>query len=262
MIPFTLNWFGMAVHDVPATTEFYSKKLGFSFWQDEEKLGMWRMFETRRMKFELFKAHSERLKVTGWGTGQAFRPAILVNNLASATARLQDQGVSLFHEASEFGPQVEIMGPEGIRWSLVENPGIEMDWSHPVIGGIELKAANLNAQKDFYTRVFGMKIENKTGSAIQLTQSSGEAWLRIQPGGTATSLTIGVGSPKPAFFFPIWISYETEDIKQTDAWLQQQKVTIIRPLTHHEDWNGTDVIITDVDGNAIQVVQYGKLNGE
>ena len=262
MIPFTLNWFGMAVHDVPATTEFYSKKLGFSFWQDEEKLGMWRMFETRRMKFELFKAHSERLKVTGWGTGQAFRPAILVNNLASATARLQDQGVSLFHEASEFGPQVEIMGPEGIRWSLVENPGIEMDWSHPVIGGIELKAANLNAQKDFYTRVFGMKIENKTDSVIQLTQSSGEAWLRIQPGGTATSLTIGVGSPKPAFFFPIWISYETEDIKQTDAWLQQQKVTIIRPLTHHEDWNGTDVIITDVDGNAIQVVQYGKLNGE
>lgn len=262
MIPFTLNWFGMAVHDVPATTDFYSKKLGFFFWQDEDKFGMWRMFETRRMKFELFKAHSERLKVEGWGNGQAFRPAILVNNLASATARLQDQGVLLFHEASEFGPQVELMGPEGIRWSLVENPDIEMDWTHPVMGGIELKAANLNAQKDFYTRVFDMKIENKTDSAIHLTQSSGEAWLRIQPGGTATSLTVGAGNPKPAFFFPIWISYETKDIKQADAWLQQQKVTIIRPLTLHEDWNGTDVIITDVDGNAIQVVQYGTLNGE
>ena len=130
------------------------------------------------------------------------------------------------------------------------------------MGGIELKAANLNEQKDFYTRVFGMKIENKTDSVIQLTQSSGEAWLRIQPGGTATSLTIGVGDPKPAFFFPIWISYETKDIKRADAWLQQQKVNIIRPLTLHEDWNGTDVIITDVDGNAIQVVQYGTLNGE
>jgi predicted enzyme related to lactoylglutathione lyase len=137
-----------------------------------------------------------------------------------------------------------------------------MDWAHPLIGGVELKAANLNAQKDFYTRVFGMKIENKTGRTIHLTRARGEAWLRIQPGGTTTSLTVGVGNPKPAFFFPIWISYETKDIKQADAWLQQQKVTIIRPLTSHEDWDGTDVIITDIDGNAIQVVQYGTLNGE
>lgn len=260
MTSFTLNWFGMAVQDVPATTDFYSKKLGFHFWQDEDKSLLWRYFETRRMTFELFKAHSDRFDVKGWGNGQAFRPAILVNDLSAAVTRLQNQGVLLSHEISEFGHQIEITGPEEIRWSLIAGSDIEIDWAHPVIGGIELKAANLEAQKDFYTQIFGMVVEHQTDQVIHLTQPNGEAWLRIQAGGTSTSLQAVVNNPKPAFFFPIWISYETKDIKQANTWLQQQNVTIIRPITYHKDWEGTDIIIADVDGNAIQVVQYGKPN--
>jgi predicted enzyme related to lactoylglutathione lyase len=260
MTAFTLNWFGMAVQDVPATTDFYSKKLGFHFWQNEDKSLLWRYFETRRMTFELFKAHSGRFVVKGWGNGQAFRPAILVNDLSAAVTRLQNQGVLLSHEISEFGHQIEITGPEEIRWSLIAGSDIEIDWAHPVIGGIELKAANLEAQKDFYTQIFGMVVEHQTDQVIHLTQPNGEAWLRIQAGGTSTSLQAVVNNLKPAFFYPIWISYETKDIKQANTWLQQQNVTIIRPITYHKDWEGTDIIIADVDGNAIQVVQYGKPN--
>lgn len=254
---FTLNWFGMAVQDVPVTTDFYSEKLGFAFWLDENK-DQWCQFTTRRMTFELFKAHPERFEVRAWGDGQAFRPAILVSDLSASAAMLRDQGISHFHEISEFGPQIEMIGPDGVRWSLGEDPKIDMDWVHPIIGGIELKAANLEAQNDFYTRVFGMASQHKTDQAVQLSHPSGEAWLRIQAGGSSTALQAGTINPTPAFFFPIWISFETQDILQANAWLLRQEVTILRPFTYHADWDGTDVILADVDGNAIQVVQYGK----
>lgn len=260
MIPLTLNWFGMAVHDVIAATDFYGRKLGFSYWQNEGN-SPWRQFNTRRMIFELFEAHPDRLKVTGWGNGQAFRPVILVQELAATEAMLQDQGVPLSRETSEFGARIEMAGPEGIRWGLIEAPDAETDWAHPVIGGIELKASDLEAQKTFYTEILGMTIEHETDRAVHLGPKNEETWLRIEAGGITTPLSAGMGNPKPAFFRPIWISYETKDVRRVNDWLHQQNVTIIHPLTHHEDWNGTDIILADVDGNAIQVVQYGKSDG-
>lgn len=258
MATFTLNWFGMAVQNVPAATDFYSNKLGFRISQDEEKSFLWQYFETRCMTFELFKAHSDRFQAKGWGNGQAFRPAILVNDLSIAIKKLQNQGVLLSPEVSEFGHQIEITGPDEIRWSLVGGSDIEIDWAHPVIGGIELKAANLKAQKNFYTQVFGMVVDYETDRVIHLTQPNGEAWLRIQVGGSSTSLQATQNHPKPALLFPIWISYETKDIQQANVWLQKQNATILHPITNHKDWGGTDIIIADIDGNAIQVVQYGE----
>lgn len=123
----------------------------------------------------------------------------------------------LSHEISEFGPQIERTGPEEIRWSVIGGSDIEIDWAHPVIGGIELKAANLEAQIDFYTQVLGMGIVHQTNQAVHLTQPDGEAWLRIQAGGTSTSRPVAINHPEPAFFFPFWISYETNDIKLANA---------------------------------------------
>jgi|GEM_PF-2955685 len=255
LIPLTLNWFGMAVHDVPAASDFYGPALGFSFEQNEA-YGPWRYFQTQRMTFELFQAHPDRLPVKAWGNGQAFRPVILVSDLSATAAMFQQQGIPFSQSTVEFGTQPEMTGPEGIRWGLRESPNIEMDWAHPVIGGIELKAANLKAQKAFYTQVLGMTIEAETDQAIHLNQPQGEAWLRIEAGGVATPPRRG--EDKPAFFYPIWISYETNDAQQANVWLQQHHVTILHPLTYHADWLGTDIIIADADGNAIQVVQYGK----
>jgi predicted enzyme related to lactoylglutathione lyase len=208
------------------------------------------------MTFELFQAHPGRLLVKAWGNGQAFRPAILVSDLSATATLLQKQGIQLSQSAGEFGSQLEMTGPEGLRWGLMESPNIEMDWAHPIIGGIELKAANLKAQKEFYTQVLGMTLAEETDQAVHLNQSNGEAWLRIEAGGVATSPRHG--EDKPAFFYPIWISYETNDAKQANVWLQGQNVTFLRPLTYHADWEGTDIIIADMDGNAIQVVQYGR----
>ncbi len=255
MISLTLNWFGMAVHDVPTASDFYSKKLGISF-EENEAHGPWRYFQTRGMVFEMFQAHRDRIKVKAWGSGQAFRPIISVRDISTTTAMLQDQGVPFSHTTSELGSKIEMIGPEGIRWGLAENPEIDMEWAHPLIDGIELKAANLVAQRNFYTQILGMTIERETDQTIHLVQQNAEAWLRIQAGGTSAQTKLG--EEKPAFFHPIWISYETDNVKHANVWLQEQNVNILHPLTYHQDWNGTDIIIADADGNAIQVVQYGK----
>jgi catechol 2,3-dioxygenase-like lactoylglutathione lyase family enzyme len=246
----------MAVHDVSAAADFYGKILAFSNIEDET-LGPWRMFQTQGMTFELFQAHPTRSQVLGWGKGQAFRPVILVPDLSAAMALLQQYDIAFSRSQLDGSPQIEMVGPEGIRWAFRESPTIQMDWAHPVIAGVELKAAHLQAQKEFYTQILGMRIEAETDHSVHLTQTSGDAWLHIEAGGTATPLRIG--EPRPAFFHPVWISYETRDVKQANTWLLNQDVTILRPLTYHPDWHGTDILLADADGNVVQVVQAGKV---
>jgi predicted enzyme related to lactoylglutathione lyase len=257
MISLTLNWFGIAMHNMPAAAQFYSNQLGLSFQEDAEK-GLWRYFETRRMVFELFAAQPARIHIEGWGRGQAFRPAFLVNDLSTVEAHLQQIGVPVSREASEFGSRLEMTGPESLRLSFVESQDVVTDWAHPLVGGIELKAAQLEAQRNFYVEVLGMSVAQRKGQAIHLTQTNGEAWLRMEPGGMPLSLPPEAGSRRPAFFYQIWISFETPDVTCAKDWLEGHDVKILQPLTHHEDWGGTDIIIADVDGNAIEIVQYQR----
>jgi len=260
MIGLTLNWFGMAVHDVPAASDFYSQRLGFSFLEDEAD-PLWRQFQTRCTTFELFQAHPQRLTVNAWGDGQAFRPFILVDKLSAALDRLQRQGISFSRAESSVGKLLEMVGPENIRWSLMESTGIQMDWAHPTIGGIELKAVDLDAQKAFYTEILGMTFEREVEGSLFLSQPDELARLLIHPGGVFTHPPAPAGEEKPAYFYPIWISFETQNVKHANVWLKQQNAVILHPLTYHEDWNGTDIILADGDGNAVQVVQYGKVDG-
>lgn len=259
MARLTLNWFGMAVHNVLAASDFYGGNLGFTFEEGEENGGPWRYFKTRGMTFELFQAHPERREVNGWGDGQAFRPVWLVRDLAETSVLLRDQGISYAAQTSEYGAPIEMTGPEGIRWRIIESADIEMNPARPFIAGIELRAADLEAQKEFYSRALGMTIRRESDQDAHLDQPGGEAWLRIEAGGKPAPVRFG--EEKPAFFHPIWISFETEDVKQANLWLQSQNVTILHPLTYHEHWQGTDIILADADGNAVQVVQYGKAEG-
>ena len=102
MIPLTLNWFGVAMHDMPGAAQFYSDQLGLAFKEDAE-LGLWRYFETRRMVFELFSAHPERIAIEGWGRGQNYRPAFLVDDLVVVETHLHKIGVLVARETAEFG---------------------------------------------------------------------------------------------------------------------------------------------------------------
>lgn len=257
MIPLTLNWFGMAVHDVSVTANFYGNQLGFAFKEDADK-DLWRYFETRNMVFEVFAAHPARINVDGWGRGQAFRPAFLASDLPAVENKLSEVCVRYSKDSSEFGRRLEMVGPDHIRMSFIESPEVEMDWKHPLVGGIELKAALVEAQRDFYVDVFGMSVAQQKNGVLHMTQTYGAAWLRIEAGGRRSSLPAEAGNDTPAFFYPIWISFETQDAESANTWLANQDVSVLQPLTRHQDWGGTDIIIADPDGNAIQIVEYGK----
>ena len=103
-----------------------------------------------------------------------------------------------------------------------------------------------------------MQVEWEGEQAIHLTQAYGEAWLRMEAGGRRLPLPSETGMLKPAFFYPLWISFETPDAVQANEWLSDQNVTVLQPLTHHQDWGGTDIIIADPDDNAIEIVEYRK----
>jgi predicted enzyme related to lactoylglutathione lyase len=250
-----LNWFGIAVHDVPAAADFYNKELGLAYIEDEAH-GQWRQFKTRRMLFEMFEAHANRFPVTAWGQGQAFRPVILVPDLSAAAEMLQEKNITHSYTGARSGSQLEMIGPEGFRWSLQEASMPSVNWTHPVIGGVELKAANLNAQKEFYTQIAGMNLEADTGDGFFLTQAKGKVWLRIIAGGKEAPIILD--QPGIAFFHPIWLSFETQAVENVNECLQDQDVTIVQPLTYHPDWLGTDILLGDADGNVIQIVQYGR----
>ena len=247
----------MAVHDFPAAAEFYSAKLGMVYTEDEA-LPFWRCFGTRRTTFELFLAHPDRVKVEAWGKGQAFRPVLLVRDLVSTEAWLNQQGISSTRSTSAAVAQIEMTGPEGIRWGLTESADGATDRERPVIGGIELKTNNLEAQTDFYTRILGMQIQHQTNQGTLLNQHNSDTWLYIESGGTSAPSTTEMAPESPAFLHPVWISFETQDARAANFWLQRQGISMLRPLTYHADWKGTDSLLADADNNIVQVVQYGK----
>ena len=63
------------------------------------------------------------------------------------------------------------------------------------------------------------------------------------------------GNSSPFLKQPVWTSFETPDIDEASNWLIAQKVPLVQDVTSH-DWGGKDVVIEDVDGNPIQVVEY------
>jgi hypothetical protein len=65
----------------------------------------------------------------------------------------------------------------------------------------------------------------------------------------------------PARGHPIFISFMTSDIEDVAALLREANVTVLKGIERHADWGGTDLIIADVDGNSLQIVQYGTQIG-
>jgi predicted enzyme related to lactoylglutathione lyase len=258
MIDLTLNWMGMGVHDFDAAYNFYAQLLGINNHQNPAH-GKWAYFETKGMTFELFQADPGRPVVDKWGIGQGYRPSILVNDLAQTIATLIAKGVTLSEVSkTPMGPLVEMEAPDGIRWSLCQAEGFPatQEWAHPYIGWVEVKTANVAAQYHFFTAVMGLQLEQEHDNFIHLRQNSHDARLILQPGGVKV-ITPPRGDRSPAFYHPVWISFATSDINAAQAHLLEYNVNILEGLKHHPSWNGTDMIIADADGNAVQVVQYG-----
>jgi predicted enzyme related to lactoylglutathione lyase len=266
----TLNFLGIHVVDWNAAYLFYTEVLGLrSLLQPKygdwaELGGGWKAYHagSRSMVLELFDGGRPVSGARSWGRAQAVRPAIQVDDLDTAIADLRSRGVPFTGGILEdrLGKRVEFVSPEEIRWSLAQIPGrpSSTDRSRPYIGHVEIKANDLAGQTAFYHQVMGMSLESDDLSPLVLGQGSGKPWLTLEPGGESR-----IGEPpspqrSPTCAQPVFISFMTTNVEDAREHLRDANVTFLQNSVLHSDWGGTDVVVADADGNAVQIVQYPR----
>jgi len=247
---FKLNFLGVTAADFEAAFHFYTNVLGI---ESKHFRPDWAYLETTGMTCELFLGEVLPDLERSWGRGQAIRPSFQVIDLHRMVSSLRQQGVIFTGnvEKTLWGERIEFAAPGGIRWTLAHAPGYpsSQNLQNPHLGWVEMKVHDLPAQKGFYTDVLGLHSEKGKNSRVIFRQEEDEPLLFLEPG----------GQPPPAIQtphqVPFFVSFETDHIQKAAAWVKSCEVTILQDVTL-QDWGGTDLILTDADGNPIQVVQY------
>lgn len=147
---------------------------------------------------------------------------------------------------------------EGIRWALAHVPDrlAREDASRPQFGHVALKCADLAAQRAFYGEMFGFLLEDSgTDYAVFGQRRADHPFIVLETGGEVILPTRD--GPFPERAHPFFMSFMTPHIQEVADFCRECRIPHLREVTQHEDWGGTDMMITDADGNAIQVVQYG-----
>lgn len=259
-----LNFLGVSVVDWQAAYHFYTQIIGIQTARLNPDFGDWALLGggwdayyagNKSMIFELFDGAKPP---QGDMPVQGFRPAIHVDDLDATVAMLRDSGVHFTTpiETRPYGQRITFMATEGVLWSLAHIPNTPSGTIEiPFIGHILLKAQDVASQRAFYRDVLGLCVVDEGADYVLLQRTSGEPLLIIEAGGQRTIPDPNWSDPVRAQ--PVFISFMTADIDAAHARFTDSNCNILRPVTRHDDWGGTDMLITDVDGHAIQVVQYG-----
>ena len=250
-----LNWLGLYVSDFKASLHYYTSVLGIATRVAKSDFAL---FRTTGMTFEMFAGGTGPLQDQFWGHGQAFRPGIMVDDLPGLTTELRSKGVQFTGEQTqtEPGEQVELLAPELLRWTLIhapDNPN-STRLNRPHLGLVELKVLHQTEQRDFYAEFLGLQPEEQADGGIMFRQEPGNPLLVLKSGGEqAPPLQVHQGElylPPPHL-----LGFETSDIEQAASQLKSLGVPILIDATRR-DWGGIEMILSDPDGNPIQVVEY------
>jgi predicted enzyme related to lactoylglutathione lyase len=245
-----LNFLGVTVADFALSYRFYTETLGI---EAKSSKPDWALLQTTGMTFELFSGGVPPSSDRTWGQGQTMRPGLQVADLQGTVSELRRKGVTFVGaiERTRRGERIEFIAPEGIRWTLAHAPGYPFASSllKPHLGWVEMKAHNLTGQRAFYADVMGLRQEAGAEAQVVFRQEPGAPLLFLESG----------GQPLPAvpsrMLAPTFISFETDNIEHAADWIKSRAVPVLTDITHRE-WGGIDLIITDADGNPVQVVQY------
>lgn len=263
----TFNFIGMCVANWQPAYDFFTQKMGFQAelnpaYGDWANLGAaWAGYysETHSLVCELFDQGC-RVADRWWGHHQNIRPAIHIDDLDTHIRQLQARGI-MFTSAVEtraWGKQIEFETVEGIRWTLACTPGypVREDFSQPQFGHVAIKTHDVEAQKTFYGTIMGFALESSGEDAVLCAQHrANHPFIVLEPGGESIDQA-SPASPYPERSQPFFLSFMTPDILGIAQECHRLAITILRPVTYHPDWDGTDMVITDADGNVIQLVQY------
>lgn len=110
---------------------------------------------------------------------------------------------------------------------------------------LALRVADVERAKEFYTRVFGMRVvwQPDPDAAYLSSGCDNLALHRGNPGDRAAQSMDHLGFILPTI----------AEVEAAFAWAQQNGISIARPLRHHRD-GSVSFYIHDPDGNVIQVL--------
>lgn len=249
----TLNFLGVTVADHASSRAFYERVLGFRTGQEPKP--RWAFFGATReeraplpcqgMVFELFGHRSRPSR------RQVAFPWTQVRDPQRIAAELKDSWKA---SCPGFGDGFEVAAPENIRWMLVPPDPRCGDLDEPIISGVELRVHDLDAMRDFYTKIIGLRPGSADDRSIVLRQSPSLPILVL----VRASIDIPLeqrSARAVAFDAPVWFSCETKSIEKSAAELRKHHVRVTQDVQRQE-WGGIDMIIDDPEGNPIQIVEY------
>ena len=117
--------------------------------------------------------------------------------------------------------------------------------AHRGLRHLALHVKNVERAKEFYTRVFGMRlIWQPDPDAVYLSSGSDNLALhRGDPGDPARQSLDHLG----------FVAGTIAEVEAAHAWAQSNAIDIVKPLARHRD-GAVSFYLRDPDGNVIQVL--------
>jgi len=257
-----MNYLAVGVSDFAQSIDFYSKTLGIKIFEQSgewaEPVNGWHDYQT--MVWEVLGAAPPAPAARRWGSGCNLRPVLFVDDPDAVVATLAGKGVEFAGDFVDEGWRrvIEFQDPDRIPWALGQAAGFPKSPSLevPCVCGIDIKAADLEAQVAFYSEVMGMTVARREPQ-ILLVQDGGKAFLTLQPGGRriesesldATSSGLTVDSP-------LYLSWMVDDLDDAVARVTDLGAPALKGITAHEF--GRVFVTADPDGNLLKLVHYNR----
>jgi catechol 2,3-dioxygenase-like lactoylglutathione lyase family enzyme len=117
--------------------------------------------------------------------------------------------------------------------------------AHRGLRHLALRVTDVERAKEFYTRVFGMKLvwQPDPDAAYLSSGSDSLALHRGDPGDPAHQSLDHLG----------FVVGTIAEVEAAHTWAQGHAITIAKPLAHHRD-GSVSFYLRDPDGNVIQVL--------
>ncbi|MCC7377427.1 MAG: VOC family protein [Verrucomicrobiales bacterium] len=263
-IPYELNFTGVTATEWSEEYRFYTQSLGF---RPHSQRGQWALFgagwddyvtgRSRGLVCELFERGVPSSPHTTNHVANVCL-GLRVHNLENAMAAASARGVTFPTPPKMIGTQrrVEFTTSAGTQWLLYSSPATSARDSlqEPEILLVELGVENLPGQIAFYHEVLGMKLVKRTATHAALEQFPNGPQLVLAIEALERGHPPRPRSPEPILSQPVFLGFMTPDAHAAAMQLSALKIPILTEVQHHE-WGGTDVIVSDADGNAVQIYE-------
>ena len=271
---FELSFLGVCVprDSWQAAFGFYTDTLGVACHSRDGKWAVlgagWAPYvegRSRGLVWELFERVDSPPPVDS-ESNAALTPVVRLRNPASTIDVLAGSGVRYHTRVGPHGTNLAFNAPGGTAWELRSHSAAHADASlkSPEILEVNLRVEDTPRQIEFYRRLLGTPRRSVHDSATATSSSSprGASWefqphsdgpvLRLTSGGRRHRRSSAAANSDPALAQPVFLGFMAQDLVASVGRLKAAGVEVLRDVTHH-DWGGTDCILADADGNAVQV---------